>query len=52
MQTFSDEFRTHVRRKPISPLLIAVLAAAAFAVIGEFSVGFVDGVVEGLADGR
>jgi hypothetical protein len=51
MQIFSDELRDRFRHKPISSTLLAILAVAAFAVIGEFSVGFVDGLIEGFTDG-
>jgi len=51
MQIFSDDLRDRFRRKPISSTLLAILAVAAFAVIGEFSVGFVNGMVEGFTDG-
>lgn len=46
MQIFSRELTDRVRRKPISSLFLFVLAAAAFGVIGEFSVGFVNGFME------
>jgi len=51
MQIFGDELRDRFRHKPISSTLLAILAVAAFAVIGEFSVGFVDGLIEGFTDG-
>ena len=50
MRIFSEELNAWVRHKPLSSIVLFVLAMAAFGVIGEFSVGFLDGFMEEITD--
>ncbi len=51
MQIFSHQLHDRFRRKPLSTILYAVLLIAGAAVIGEFAIGFIDGMVAGFNDG-
>jgi len=50
MRIFSQELHDRFRRKPVSSVVLLVLAVAAFGAIGEFSVGVVDGMMAELTD--
>jgi len=50
MRIFSEELTDRFRRKPLSSLVLLVFAVAAFGVIGEFSVGVINGMMAELTD--
>lgn len=50
MRIFSEEINDRFRRKPVSSVFLLVFAVAAFGIIGEFSLGVIDGMMAELID--